>query len=164
MAIEIREVAPDEWDDAGRVTADAYREFVRDTDWESYLGRIADVRGRAERTTIFVALDDGKIVGSATLELQGRVEPEDEPTLRPGEAHIRMVGVSPDTRARGVGRLLMEACEDTARAAGKTFVTLHTTQRMTAAQAMYTKLGYERGVDRDLGEGFVLLSFSKQLI
>ena len=162
--IEIREAAPDEWDEAGRVTADAYREFVRDTDWESYLARIADVRGRAERTTIFVALDDGKIVGSATLEVDGRVEPEDEPTLRPGEAHIRMVGVLPDTRARGVGRLLMEACEETARVAKKTFVTLHTTQRMTAAQAMYASLGYERGVDRDLGGGFVLLSFSKQLI
>jgi len=162
--IEIREAAPDEWDEAGRVTADAYREFARDTDWESYLGRIADVRGRADRTTILVALDGGRVVGSATLEVEGRVEPEDEPTLRPGEAHIRMVGVSADTRAGGVGRLLMEACEARARAAGKTFVTLHTTQRMTAAQAMYGKLGYERDADRDLGGGFVLLSFSKRLV
>ncbi len=161
--IEIREASPDEWDEAGRVTADAYREFVRDTDWESYLARIADVRGRADRTTILVALDGGRVVGSATLELDTRVEPDDDPPLRQGEAHIRMLGVAPSMRGRSVGRLLMDECEARARDVGKTLMTLHTTQRMTAARAMYAKLGYEQGEDRDLGEGFIMLSFAKQL-
>jgi ribosomal protein S18 acetylase RimI-like enzyme len=163
MVAEIREAAPDEWDEAGRVTADAYREFVRDPEWTAYLGMIADVRGRADRTTILVAWEDGRIVGSATLELDGRVEVDDDPALRPGEAHIRMLGVAPDRRGRGIGRALMADCEERARAAGKTFVTLHTTTPMTAAQAMYGALGYERGPDRVVGDDFVLLSFSKQL-
>ena len=163
MAIEIREASPDEWDEAGRVTADAYREFVRDSEWESYLDMIADVRGRAARTTIIVALDDGRIVGSTTLELEGRVEPEDDPTLEPGEAHIRMLGVAPDHRGAGIGSLLMDECEARARKAGKTFVTLHTTARMTAAQSMYATRGYDRGTDRVFEDGFVLLSYSKRL-
>jgi ribosomal protein S18 acetylase RimI-like enzyme len=161
--IEIREAGPDDWDEAGRVTADAYREFVRDDDWASYLERIADVRGRANRTTILIALDAGQIVGSATLELSDRVEPDDDPTLQTGEAHIRMLGVAPQARSRGVGRELMAACESLARARGKTYVTLHTTDRMAAARSMYESLGYRRGTDRVFDDGFVLLSFSKEL-
>jgi ribosomal protein S18 acetylase RimI-like enzyme len=163
MAIEAREATPEEWDEAGRVTADAYREFVRDSEWESYLDRIANVRGRADRTTIIVAVDGARIVGSATLELEGRVEPEDDPTLEPDEAHIRMLGVAPDHRGAGVGSLLMDACEARAREAGKTFVTLHTTSRMSAAQAMYASRGYRRGPDREFDNGFVLLSYSRRL-
>ena len=163
MAIEVREATPDEWDEAGRVTADAYREFVRDADWEDYLNQIANVRARADRTTIIVAVDDDRLVGSATLELEGRVEPEDDPTLEPGEAHIRMLGVAPDLRGTGVGSLLMDVCEERARVAGKTFVTLHTTPRMSAAQAMYASRGYRRGPDRVFEDGFVLLSYSKRL-
>jgi ribosomal protein S18 acetylase RimI-like enzyme len=163
MAIEVREATPEEWDEAGRVTADAYREFVRNADWESYLDQIANVRGRADRTTIIVALDDRRIVGSATLELEGRVEPEDDPTLAPDEAHIRMLGVAPSHRGAGIGSLLMDECEARAREAGKTFVTLHTTSRMSAAQAMYASRGYGRGPDRVFDDGFVLLSYSKRL-
>lgn len=161
--IEIREAVADEWDEAGRVTADAYREFVRGGDWDPYLQRIADVRGRSDRTTILVALVDGRIVGSATVELAGRVEPEDDPTLAPDEAHIRMLGISPDARGRGIGRRLMEASESLAQAQGKTIVTLHTTERMEAARSMYESLGYERGADRTFEDGFQLLSFSKRL-
>ena len=59
MAIEIREARPGERAEAGEVTALAYREFVRPDDsaaWAEYLARLADVEGRAERTTILVAV------------------------------------------------------------------------------------------------------------
>jgi ribosomal protein S18 acetylase RimI-like enzyme len=164
MTIEVREATPGEYDAAGRVTADSYREFVRenDDDWRSYLDRIADVAGRADRTAIMVAVEEGRLLGSATLELDGRTEPESEP-VPPGEAHIRMLGVAPDARRRGVARLLMAACEDRARAAGRTRMTLNTTQRMEAAQRMYASLGYEREPDRVFPDGFVLLSYAKRL-
>ena len=74
-----------------------------------------------------------------------------------------MLGVDPAARARGVARALMAASEATARAAGKTFLTLHTTQRMEAAQAMYDRLGYHRSEDRVFPDGFVLLSYRKEL-
>jgi ribosomal protein S18 acetylase RimI-like enzyme len=57
----------------------------------------------------------------------------------------------------------MEGSETRARDAGKTFMTLHTTQRMQAAQAMYERLGYERQADRVYPDGFVLLSYRKLL-
>jgi ribosomal protein S18 acetylase RimI-like enzyme len=161
----VREARADEYAEAGRVTAGAYREFVEpgEQPWERYLAQVADVAGRADRTTILVAVEGGAIVGTATLELDGRIEEEEDGPLAPGEAHIRMLGVDPSARGRGVARALMSACEDRARASGRTFMTLHTTRRMQAARAMYPSLGYGRGPDREFDDGFVLLSFRKTL-
>ena len=147
------------------MTAMAYREFVRqgDTGWEAYLQRIADVEGRAGRTTIFVAVDGERILGTATLELDGRVEPEDDPTLAPDEAHIRMLGVHPDARRRGIALALMDACFARARGAGKSRMTLHTTERMRSARAMYEGLGFRRLPDRVFPDGFVLLTYEKPI-
>ena len=63
--MEVREASPEEYAEAGRVTAEAYREFVRpgDDDWERYLLRIADVEARAGQTTIMVAVEDGRVLG-----------------------------------------------------------------------------------------------------
>jgi len=163
MNIQIREATPEEYAEAGAVTASAYREFVRGGEWEDYLESIADVEGRADRTTIVIALDGTRIVGSATLELTDRVEPDDDPALDPAEAHIRMLGVAPEARRRGIARALMADCMDRARAGGKTFLTLHTTDRMAAAQRMYESLGFVRGDDRVFPDGFVLLTYRAEL-
>ena len=165
MAIEIREATEDEHDEAGRVTAEAYRALIRpgqDADWESYLERIANVRERASRTVILVAVEGGRVIGSATLELEGRTDAEDVP-LADREAHIRMLGVDPGAQGRGAGRALMEASEARAISEGKDVMTLNTTRRMTAAQHMYERLGYERAPDRVFPDGFVLLSYAKRL-
>ena len=165
MAIEVRRARPDEYAEAGRITAEAYREFVRqgETQWEAYLGHIADVAGRADRTTVLVAVEDDRILASATLELEGRVDEDEDGPLGPAEAHIRMLGVAPEARGRGVARRIMGVCEDLAREQGKGLMTLHTTERMPVAQRMYAALGYERRPDRVFDDGFVLLSFSKRL-
>ena len=42
-------------------------------------------------------------------------------------------------------------------------MTLHTTQHMTAARAMYAALGYVRVPDDVLPDGFVLLGYRKVL-
>jgi ribosomal protein S18 acetylase RimI-like enzyme len=163
VTLEVREARPQEYAEAGAVTALAYREFVRpgDAGWEEYLQRIADIESRAARTTIFVAVEDERILGTATLELAGRVEPEDDPSLAPDEAHIRMLGVHPDARRRGIALALMEACFERAREEGKDRMTLHTTHRMRAAQEMYERLGFCRLPDRVFPDGFVLLTYER---
>jgi ribosomal protein S18 acetylase RimI-like enzyme len=105
--MEIRQAEADEHAIAGRITASAYRGLVRD---EAYLERIADVSGRAGRTVILVAIDDGAIVGSLTLELDLRVNPDDDP-LEKHRAHIRMLGVDPHAQGLGIGTQLMRAAE-----------------------------------------------------
>ena len=105
-------------------------------------------------------MEGGEILGTLTLELDRRIDDDDAP-LPPGEAHIRMLGVAPGARGRGVARALLDASFELAREAGRTRISLHTTQRMRAAQAMYDALGFERLPDRVFPDGFVLLSYAK---
>jgi ribosomal protein S18 acetylase RimI-like enzyme len=157
--MEIREATAAEHAEAGRITAAAYEGLVRDA---GYLERIADVADRAPRTVVLVAVEDGAIVGSLTLELAGRVNVRDDP-LEAHRAHIRMLGVAPDHQGRGIGTALMRDAEARARAAGKTEITLHTTEPMAVARAMYAGLGYERDADEVLPDGFVLMGYRKEL-
>ena len=161
MALEVRPARPEEYDEAGRVTADAYREFAEGESWDRYLLQLADVEGRARVGTVLVAVEDGRIIGTLTLELDRRVGGEDP--LRPDEAHLRMLGVAPDARGRGVARAMLHAAFDVARLAGRTRMTLNTTRRMRAAKAMYEAMGFERLPDRVFPDGFVLLSYEKAI-
>lgn len=162
MGFEVRPARPEEHDDVGRVTALAYREFADGESWDGYLERIADVGARADIAVVLAAFEDGRILGSATLELDRRIE-DDDPELPPDEAEIRMLGVDPDQRGRGVAKALMDACFAGAARAGKTRMRLHTTQRMKVAQAMYESMGFERLPDRVFPDGFVLLTYEKPI-
>ncbi len=142
--IEIRPVRASEYAAAGAATAGAYHEYRRPDarGWDAYLERMADVASRADRTTVLVALDGGVIAGSATLELDARVRPGPSEPLAPDEAHLRMVGVSPEHRGKGIGRRLVIACIDLARERGRRVMTLDTNVAMVAAQLLYRSLGF----------------------
>ena len=122
------------------------------------------MESRAARAVVLVAVDNagGRILGTLTLELSSRID-EDSPTLPEDAAHIRMLGVLPEARRLGVARALMEDADRRAREAGKRRLTLHTTERMKAAQAMYSSLGFSRVPDRVFPDGFVLLGYTKRL-
>lgn len=142
--IEIRPICASEYAAVGEVTARAYREFWRPDSpgWDAYIARIADVASRAERATVLVALDAGVIAGSASLELDARISPGPTEPLASDQAHLRMVGVSPDHRGKGIGRLLVVACIALARARGRRVMTLETDAVMLAAQQLYISLGF----------------------
>jgi ribosomal protein S18 acetylase RimI-like enzyme len=164
MPLEIRDARPEEYDDAGRVTALAYREFVGPDDaaWREYLERIADVASRAPVAHVLVAVDDGRIVGSATVEVEQRIEDEDPPLAR-DEVSVRMLGVDPQARRRGIARALLAEVETIARRSGRSRITLGTTARMHAARSMYERLGYRRLPDRVFPDGFVLLRYERDV-
>lgn len=172
--MEIRLVRPEEYEEAGAVTALAYREFgpatsadpsMRHRDdegWGEYFERLANVEERAGVAEVFVAVEEGRILGCVTLELEERISTTHGP-LGEDQAHIRMLGVHPEARKRGIARALMERCIEESVAAGKRTLTLNTTQMMKAAQAMYESLGFTRGPDEVHPDGFVLLYYSLAL-
>jgi len=170
MAIVVREARPEEFAEAGDVTAAAYAEFVRteDDDWKAYVEELRDVERRAGRAVVLLAIDDvrtdtrERILGTLTLELSARID-EDSPPLPDDAAHIRMLGVLPQARRLGVASALMRQAERRARDAGKRRLTLHTTERMKAAQAMYGSLAFSRAPDRVFPDGFVLLGYERSL-
>jgi ribosomal protein S18 acetylase RimI-like enzyme len=163
--IEIHEVRESEYAAAGEATARAYREFALpgSAGWEAYLARIADVAGRAQRTALLVASVGGEIAGSATLEVDARMNPESTEPLADDEAHLRMLGVDPAYRGRGVARRLVVACIDAARAHGKRRLTLETAPVMTAAQQLYSSMGFAFLGDRVTADGMRLLEYSLTL-
>jgi len=162
--VEIREVRPEEYPEAGRVTALAYLEFVPPgpgwDDWQGYLSEIGDVAGRVDRTVVLAAVEGGRILGTATIEVD-RTLGDDDVELPSDAASLRMLGVNPEARGKGVGRALVEACIERARAAGKRTMLLRTVGRMVAAQRLYASMGFERDPDRDLSfeDGGGLLAF-----
>ncbi len=166
MGIEVRRVRPEEEADAGRVTAEAYREFVPEavSPNSDYLGRVADVASRSGQALVLGAFEDGRVVGTVTLELDGRIPGgHPRPRLEPDQANVRMLGVDPTARRRGVGRALMEACVEEAGRAGKRRITLETTDVMTAAHALYERMGFRRGEDRVFEDGFRLRTYELNL-
>ena len=165
VEIEIRPVRASEYAAAGEATALAYQEFApsRSPGWRAYIARIADVAARVERTTVLVVLVDGVIAGSATLELDQRMNASVEP-LADEEAHLRMLGVHPDFRGRGVGRALVIACIDLARARGKRRLTLDTSPVMLAAQQMYAAMGFTATGAHRTPDGVDLLGYTRDLV
>jgi ribosomal protein S18 acetylase RimI-like enzyme len=164
--LEIRSLRPEEFDDAGAVTAAAYDEFAPGgaSPNPDYLDRVADVRTRARHAVVLGAFRTGRVVGTVTLELDGRIPGgHTRPQLQPDQAHVRMLGVDPSTRRAGVGRALMDASLDRARRAGKSRVTLETTENMVAAQRLYESMGFERGPDEVYDDGFRLRTYEYRL-
>ncbi len=160
--IEIRPLRASEHRAVGEATERAYREFWTPDSpgWEAYLARIADVGSRSERAIVLVAVDERAIAGSVTLELDSRIAPGPSEPLAPEEAHIRMLGVAPEHRGRGIARRLMLASIETARSHGKRVLTLDTDPVMTAAQHLYVELGFEPTGPRIRPDGQVLLSYA----
>ncbi len=144
-AFAVRKARADELVPAGRVVAAAY-EAVGDMPAD-YLVEVADAPARASQGTVLVAVDpDGTVVGSATFVLPGSRLAE---LSRTGEAEFRMLGVDPSAQGRGVGRALVHACVDLARAAGAARLVLCSAANMAAAHRMYEREGFVREAGLD---------------
>lgn len=125
-----------------------------------YVRSLRDAGTRIALATVLLAEQDGTPVGTVTAT--------DGPPLanivRPGELEVRMLAVQPDARRRGVARALMQACEELARATGKTRLVLSTESAMTAAQALYESLGFVRTPDRDWTiHGTTLITYARSM-
>ena len=98
--------------------------------WKARTSRVAD-----GTITVFVARDDvGRIVGSTLIERS--VNPNS-----PHRAEIGKVIVHRSMRRQGLGRALMAAAEERARAEGRWMLILDTVAG-SAAAALYESLGW----------------------
>jgi len=149
--VEIRDVRPDEYDAAGEVVWAAYSEYAEPDSqgWIEYGQTLRDVAGRVDRTVVLVAVDGGRVLGSATIELDDVVG-DDDPELPAGVSALRMLGVLPEARGRGIGRALVEAAVERARASGKRSLWLRTLPAMTTAQRMYGRMRFVRDESLDV--------------
>ncbi|MGD9954773.1 MAG: N-acetyltransferase family protein [Candidatus Nanopelagicales bacterium] len=105
----------------GDVTPDDAEQF-----WSAHLANPSNV--------VLVAVDDADVVGTATLALAGM------PNGR-HRAEVAKVLVRPDAQGRGLGRALLAALEDEARAHGRRTLVLDTVTG-SPAQRLYESAGW----------------------
>lgn len=142
----IRLVTPDEYAEAGRVTAEAYRHSY-DGLTEAYLASLTDVAGRVVEGDVWVAVDtDGTILGTVWVPRPGE---RLSPLAEDGELDFRQLAVAPAARGRGVGAALTRHVIDLARARGAHRVVMNSGPEMTGAHALYLKLGFRRLTERE---------------
>ena len=96
--------------------------------------KVADGVARGERTLI-VAEDDEGIAGTVQLIT-------DMPENQPHRADVAKLLVHRRARGAGIGRKLMEAVEDAARAQGRRVLVLDTAS--DTAERLYERLGWQR--------------------
>ena len=160
-ACTIRLAREDEYETIASLIVDAYAEYAAHMSpdaWSTYANEIANVRGRINDAELFVAEIDGRIVGSVTMFSGWRGSQE-------GAAGLRLLAVPPENRGSGVGRALMQACIDRARAAGKQRLVLTTTQEMAAVRELTESLGFlrEPGLDHEPAPGVRYYGYALKL-
>lgn len=147
----IREARDDELDLVAALIVDAYAEYAARMSpdaWSSFANDIANVRGRQSDADLLVAEEDGQIVGSVTFFNGWR-------GVQEGTSGIRLLSVPPAHRGGGVGRMLMRACIERAKRAGRRRLVLTTTQEMAAARELTERMGFVRepGLDHEPAPG-----------
>jgi GNAT superfamily N-acetyltransferase len=164
MRLVVREVRPDEFDRLADLTVAAYTRIPGVAEDDEYLAELRDVAARVAVVPVLVAVDEdtGDIVGGVTYVPGPGPFAEQE---RPDEAGFRALAVDPGVQGAGVGRLLVEACVERARAAGKRRVVLLTMPTMTSAHRLYERLGFRREAanDWEYEPGHLLLGYSLDL-
>lgn len=159
--MELRRAEPDDYDAIGRLTVAAYEPFLRGPD-DQYVERLADVAGRDSDAEVWVAVEDGDLLGNVTVCPAGSPWRE---VSREDEGEFRMLAVSPAAQGRGVGRALTDLVVERFRAEGAGGVALCSLTAMTSAHRLYERLGFVRTPDRDWSPyaGVDLIAYALEL-
>ena len=162
MALDIHLARADEAEVAGEITRSAYvgDGFMPADD--PYTHHLADAPRRAAEAELWVATENGRVLGCVTFC------PPESPWREiavDGDAEVRMLAVAPGARGRGVGEALVRRCLDRARELGQQAVVLSTMDKMAAAHRIYERLGFTRVPDRDWSPvpGVTLLAYRRDL-
>jgi ribosomal protein S18 acetylase RimI-like enzyme len=157
----VREVLPAELDEVGALRVRAYQAEDLLAGSPSYADtlRVLGADGTGE---VLVAVDDSAVLGTVMVLPWG---PASEIGRGPDEVELRALAVAPAAQGRGVGRVLLSAAVDRARALECRHLVLSTQPAMRAAQRLYRAAGFERLADRDWSPvpGVDLLAFGLRL-
>ncbi|MEL4504712.1 GNAT family N-acetyltransferase [Luteococcus sp. H138] len=144
--IEVRRATAEDHRAAARVAVHAYLDGGELRHDDPYLEVLRDCTTRDRDGELWVALDGARVVGTLTWCPAGSPLQE---VAGPGEGEFRVLGVDPTAQGSGVGRLLVQAAIDRARADGLSAIVLSSSEWMTTAHALYRSLGFVRTPERD---------------
>ncbi|MER7843788.1 N-acetyltransferase [Kitasatospora sp. NPDC096077] len=144
----IRHALPQDLEEAGRITVDAFvgDGFTQPT--SGYVELLRDAERRSREAELLVAVDaaDERVLGCVTFAVGG-TEWADIATPREGE--IRMLATAAVSRGRGVGEALVRASVTRTRELGLAGMAFSTRPEMTTAHRVYERVGFRRTPERD---------------
>lgn len=159
--MELRRARTDELAAIGELTVAAYEPFTEGPD-DPYLDRLRDAEARAQESELWVAVEGPHLLGTVSYCPPGSRWRE---IAAAHEGEFRMLAVHPGARGRGVGAALADLCTERAASHGATGIVLSSLADMSAAHAVYRRLGYRRAPERDWdpAPGVHLIAFTKEL-
>jgi predicted N-acetyltransferase YhbS len=142
--MEIRDARSDEREGILELTLSAYKEYAPLMPyWDYYKDDIVATLRDPNPADQMVAVQDGRIVGSALLFPAGTVFPSPVDVFTLAWPEVRLLAVDPAFRRQGIGAALMGECIHHARLWGARFVALHTNRIMTGAIRLYERMGFK---------------------
>ncbi|WP_114240638.1 GNAT family N-acetyltransferase [Dyella sp. C9] len=155
MTLTIRDIRPDEFDALGQLLVQVYaglEGFPSPQEQPRYyemLARIGEFTTR-KHARVLVAVDEDLLFGGVVyFGDMAEYGSGGMATTLTNASGLRLLGVAPWARGRGLGRKLTEACIGFAREQGRAHVVLHSTEAMRVAWGMYERMGFQRAPDLD---------------
>lgn len=140
--IEVRQAVAEDLPAVRRIVIAAYVEFepwLTAANWALMMSNIAKVIEPGAAGVLRIARLGGQLAGTVTYLPPG---PKEYRRVPPEWAVIRVLGVDPALRGRGVARALTADCLALARADRAPAVGLHTAEMMVAARSLYQQAGF----------------------
>ena len=119
--------------------------------WEFYKRSILETLADIPPAEQIVAERDGSVVGTALLFPPGTIfhRPGGESSATLVWPEMRLLAVAPAAQGLGIGAALVRECIRRAQKSGVAVLTLHTTEAMRVAMAMYERMGFHDAPELD---------------
>ncbi|MEI9911887.1 MAG: GNAT family N-acetyltransferase [Bacteroidota bacterium] len=140
-----RDGSPNEKDSLQKLGILSYNQFsqiLSPPDWQTmdrFLHNDKMWTQLVNNSAIFVCEDEERMIGMAYLV------PSGNPThIYPADwSYVRMVGVHPGYRGKGIAKRLTQMCVNHARQSNEKIIGLHTSEKMDDARHIYESIGFK---------------------
>jgi len=164
--ITLRPALRDEWPSVATITKvanDEYKILADSRFWSNYEESTRFMLLTEPNVVRFIASEGGELVGSVVYcpPYERKVAGK---TIKNPYPEMRLLSVLPSRRNQGIGASLIQACENKAKEDQAEAITLHTTNLMSTAKAMYERRGYSRytAIDFEPAPGFTVFGYIKR--
>jgi GNAT superfamily N-acetyltransferase len=136
--VRVRRASPEDAESIASVLYKSFAEYESLYTSEGFAATVStveSVRERLRAEPAWVAVSDGKVVGTVGATPKGEA------------LYVRSMAVLPSARGRRVGHLLMERVEEFAASGGFKRMFLSTTPFLTRAIKLYERRGFRRSAE-----------------
>jgi GNAT superfamily N-acetyltransferase len=152
----VREAVPNEFPEIGELMVMVYSQLKgfptkeAQPDYYKMLANIGSLTKKPGTKLLIAVSSNGKIGGGVVYFGDIKYYGSGGTAIKEkNAAGFRLLAVDPDTRGKGLGKLLTEACIQLAKDEKQNQLIIHTTEAMQVAWKMYEKMGFNRSKDLD---------------